>query len=154
PVAVGGALAIGREREAAQGRAGEIDAHAPARLIDQRVDLHAQREIAAALALRLVPGLDALEDFHAGDLRGAGAARTFAYARRMSNPAQPMPRLLALLIAAACARGEPAPRAPRIALSPCRLKGTGLQAKCGTLRVPEDRKKPEGRHLDLRVAVI
>ena len=41
----------------------------------------------------------------------------------------------------------------RIALSPCRLRG-GVQASCGTLDVPEDRQRPEGRHLKLRVAVV
>ena len=43
--------------------------------------------------------------------------------------------------------------APRLGLTPCRLKG-GLQANCGTFEVPEDRTKPPGRHLKLRVAVV
>ena len=42
---------------------------------------------------------------------------------------------------------------PRLPLSPCRLKG-GLQATCGSFDVPEDRAKPDGRHLKLRVAVV
>ena len=41
----------------------------------------------------------------------------------------------------------------KIELSSCRLRG-GVQARCGTLEVPEDRKHPEGRHLKLRVAVV
>jgi len=59
----------------------------------------------------------------------------------------------AVLLAAACARGQASP-ARRIALAPCRLKGTGLQAQCGTLRVAEDRQRREGRQIDLRVALI
>ena len=53
--------------------------------------------------------------------------------------------------AALAAPGSP----PTLALSPCRLKG-GVQANCGTLEVPEDRKHPSpgGRHLKLKVAVI
>ena len=39
-------------------------------------------------------------------------------------------------------------------LAPCRLKGSAWSAQCGTLRVPEDRARPSGRQLDLRVAVI
>ena len=39
-------------------------------------------------------------------------------------------------------------------LAPCRLKGSAYPAQCGTLRVPEDRARPAGRQIDLRVAVI
>jgi pimeloyl-ACP methyl ester carboxylesterase len=60
---------------------------------------------------------------------------------------------LALVLLAACS-AAPAPQGPRIALSPCRLKSTGVPAQCGTLRVPEDRAHPEKRQIELRVAVI
>lgn len=60
---------------------------------------------------------------------------------------------LTVLLLAACTAAPPA-AGPRIALSPCRLKGSGIPAQCGTLRVPEDRAHPQGRHIDLRVAVI
>jgi pimeloyl-ACP methyl ester carboxylesterase len=58
-----------------------------------------------------------------------------------------------VLLLAACTAAPPA-AGPRIALSPCRLKGTGIPAQCGTLRVPEDRAHPQGRHIDLHLAVI
>lgn len=57
--------------------------------------------------------------------------------------------LAPLLCCAIPARAE----TPRLALSPCRLKG-GLQANCGKFEVSEDRKKPDGRRLSLRVAVV
>lgn len=63
-------------------------------------------------------------------------------------------RLLALLLAAACAPGRSAPPQRRIALSACRLKGSGYPAQCGTLRVPEDRARPTGRQIDLRIALV
>jgi pimeloyl-ACP methyl ester carboxylesterase len=54
----------------------------------------------------------------------------------------------------AIAAALPARAAPsKLALTPCRLKG-GVQADCGTLDVPEDRRNPAGRHLKLKVAVI
>ncbi|TMA25615.1 MAG: alpha/beta hydrolase [Deltaproteobacteria bacterium] len=62
--------------------------------------------------------------------------------------------LLALLLAAACTRGEAAAPRRRVALAPCRLKGTGLPAQCGALRVPEDRAHPRGRQIDLKLAVV
>src|SRR2546426_3655971 len=65
-----------------------------------------------------------------------------------------MRRLLALLLAAGCTRGVAASSQRRIALAPCRLKGSGLPAQCGTLRVPEDRAKPQGRQIDLKLAVV
>jgi pimeloyl-ACP methyl ester carboxylesterase len=42
---------------------------------------------------------------------------------------------------------------PKLSLAPCRLKG-GVQADCGTFDVAEDRARPEGRHLKIKVAVI
>jgi pimeloyl-ACP methyl ester carboxylesterase len=58
-----------------------------------------------------------------------------------------------LLLLAACT-ATPAPQGPRVVLGPCRLKNSGLPARCGTLRVPEDRAHPEKRQIDLRIAVV
>src|SRR5204863_457267 len=52
--------------------------------------------------------------------------------------------IVSILLASACARGESRPPR-RIALSPCRIKGSGMQAQCGTLRVPENRQSPSGQ---------
>lgn len=58
----------------------------------------------------------------------------------------------AALLALGCA-AEPAPEKP-LALSPCRLPGLGVAARCGSLRVFEDRARASGRTIDLRVAVV
>ena len=60
--------------------------------------------------------------------------------------------LLALLLA--CAPRSTSSSQRSLALSPCRLKGSAYPARCGTLRVPEDRARPAGRQIELRVAVI
>src|SRR5438094_821900 len=65
-----------------------------------------------------------------------------------------MRRLLVALLAAACARGEAALPVRRVPLAPCRLKGSGLPAQCGTLRVPEDRARSKGRQIDLKFALV
>ncbi len=48
--------------------------------------------------------------------------------------------------------------APKLALADCQLTSPGLtasvKAQCGTWTVPEDRAHPEGRKIDLRVAVV
>lgn len=66
-------------------------------------------------------------------------------------------RRLASLVAAWASATLPLPaRAEvpaRVALAPCTLKG-GLQARCGTLEVMEDRQRPGGRKLGLRVVVV
>jgi len=62
-------------------------------------------------------------------------------------------RLLALFLLTACAQSTAMPQR-RIALAPCRLKGTGMPAQCGKLRVPEDRAHPGKRQIDLRIAVV
>ncbi len=53
------------------------------------------------------------------------------------------------------ASGSPA---PGIELKECQLSAPGLamrvEAKCGTLTVPEDRSRPDGRQIDLNIAVI
>lgn len=58
----------------------------------------------------------------------------------------------ALALAAAAARAQ-AP-APRLPLTPCRLEGSPVPAKCGSLQVAEDRSRPGGRQLSIHVAVI
>src|SRR5439155_17738024 len=75
PVAVGGAFLVGREREPGELRPGEVDLYAPAGPLAQGLDAHSQRGIASPLDLRLVPGLDALEDLHARMLRPPLARR-------------------------------------------------------------------------------
>jgi pimeloyl-ACP methyl ester carboxylesterase len=62
-------------------------------------------------------------------------------------------RLVLLLLAVACA-ATPPPQGPHVELTPCRLKNSGVPARCGVLRVPEDRAHPEKRHIDLRIAVV
>lgn len=60
-----------------------------------------------------------------------------------------------LLLVAGCA-GEG--RKPALSLEPCRLGAPGtpsrLSARCGVLRVPEDRSRPDGSSIDLRIAVV
>lgn len=64
--------------------------------------------------------------------------------------------LLALLacatLVAGCGPGAGSAR--RIALSECRLPKYAQPVQCGTLSVPEDRTKPDGRRIDLFVAVL
>jgi len=63
---------------------------------------------------------------------------------------------LALVVPAAAARAE-APRRS-IDLAPCQLappaSAARVAARCGTLEVPEDRGRPGGRRIALRVAVV
>lgn len=62
--------------------------------------------------------------------------------------------LLLGLLTIACARGdESESRQPSIPLAPCRLSG-GIEAECGTLTVPENRNAPNGRTIDLNIAVL
>jgi pimeloyl-ACP methyl ester carboxylesterase len=63
---------------------------------------------------------------------------------------------LALMLGSGCGRG--ATRGTGIALAPCQLThpsaAASAPARCGTLEVPEDWRRPSGRRLSLRVAVI
>ncbi len=43
---------------------------------------------------------------------------------------------------------------PALTLTPCRVPGTNLDARCGTLPVPEDRGKVAGRKIALRVLLL
>ncbi len=57
-------------------------------------------------------------------------------------------------ILVACARNEEEPgRRPSITLEDCRLTG-GVVAQCGMLSVPENRDNPNGRTIDLDIAVL
>jgi pimeloyl-ACP methyl ester carboxylesterase len=59
-------------------------------------------------------------------------------------------------VAAACGLGCPPARSspPRLALSPCTVEGVAGEARCGTHEVPEDRARPQGRTVRLRVLVL
>jgi pimeloyl-ACP methyl ester carboxylesterase len=65
--------------------------------------------------------------------------------------------LLALGVGALLAR-SPAVAAASLPLHECRLEHplrlTSVQARCGNLRVPEDRLRPDGAHIDLAIAVV
>lgn len=56
-----------------------------------------------------------------------------------------------LVVVPACAEVH-APTVRAMPMSACVIGG--YSARCGTLSVPEDRARPSGRHIDLRVAVI
>lgn len=65
--------------------------------------------------------------------------------------------LLLTLLASCSPSNLPADPEPSISLEDCALtSATGRQvdAQCGTLTVPEDRTNPDGRQIDLHIAVI
>lgn len=67
--------------------------------------------------------------------------------------------IAALLSVAGCAaQGQKTAPPPPIALEPCQLGAAGsparVTARCGVLPVPEDRSQPDGRSIDLRIAVV
>lgn len=83
----------------------------------------------------------------------------------MSSKRVKLAGVMASILCAACS--APAPDAANkadaatrhhgtIAFTPCTLSGAvasqNVQAQCGTLSVAEDPAKPEGRHIDLRIA--
>ena len=59
-----------------------------------------------------------------------------------------------LLATAAVACGSAPPATTTLPLTPCRLEGLGVEARCGKYRVFENRVTRQGRELDLRVAVV
>ncbi|HJS72864.1 MAG TPA: alpha/beta hydrolase [Vicinamibacteria bacterium] len=65
--------------------------------------------------------------------------------------------LLALLPLAACAADGRKPE-PRLTLAPCQLGAPGspgrIAARCGAMRVLEDRANEGGRSFDLRIAIV
>src|ERR1700678_3973061 len=52
------------------------------------------------------------------------------------------------------AYAEGASNSGRLTLAPCRLPGVFSEVRCGTLSVPEDRLKPQGKAISLNVAVV
>jgi pimeloyl-ACP methyl ester carboxylesterase len=66
--------------------------------------------------------------------------------------------LLAFLLASCTAPAAPAKEYPNITLTNCVLhtrgSGTQVDAKCGSLSVPEDPGNPVGRQIDLNLAVV
>jgi len=59
-----------------------------------------------------------------------------------------------MLAGTVVACGSAPPAAPTLALTPCRLEGLGVEARCGKYRVFENRTTRQGREIDLRVAVV
>ena len=57
-----------------------------------------------------------------------------------------------LITTAACAPARPTP--PQVALSTCHLEGLPSRTLCGVLDVAEDRANPNGRRIQLRIAVV
>ncbi len=82
----------------------------------------------------------------------------------MSSQRLKLAGLMASVLCVACS--APAPEASKdgtttrhfgsIAFSPCTLSGVmasqNVEAQCGTLSVAEDPQRPDGRHIDLRIA--
>lgn len=71
------------------------------------------------------------------------------------------PLTFLLVLLAACGPATPTapgPAGPAVALADCVLAAPGsagqVDARCGTLVVPEDRARPDGRQISLRVAVV
>jgi pimeloyl-ACP methyl ester carboxylesterase len=79
----------------------------------------------------------------------AGMARRVRYGDLLSTAVV----AAAVALGAGCGEGPGKPR-PRIELVPCTVQGVRAQAKCGTVRVFEDRAKKGGRTIDLRVVVV
>jgi pimeloyl-ACP methyl ester carboxylesterase len=59
-----------------------------------------------------------------------------------------------LMAGVALGCGEPARTDQPLVLTPCRLEGLGMEARCGEHLVFENRRLREGRRLSLRVAVV
>lgn len=67
----------------------------------------------------------------------------------MLSPRITRAALLPAVLLAATAAAQ-----PRAQLAPCTLPGLDEPARCGTVRVPENRDRPGGRMLDLNVLVV
>lgn len=69
----------------------------------------------------------------------------------------PISLLLILILASCSARNSSATPESSITLEDCALtspSGNQVDARCGTLTVPEDRSNPSGRQIELNIAVI
>src|SRR3954454_9547675 len=53
-----------------------------------------------------------------------------------------------------CRCTDAIPHAHGVRLTPCRLEGLGVEARCGSLSVFEDRALQGGRRIELRYAVV
>jgi pimeloyl-ACP methyl ester carboxylesterase len=65
-----------------------------------------------------------------------------------------MKQALSLLALAAGLQAVPAQAAPSLDLKPCRLNGHPTELLCGTLQRPLDPSQPQGKQIELRVAVV
>ena len=75
----------------------------------------------------------------------------------MRRPRHRCVTTFAVFVVAGCghqSQGIEEPVIPPIALSACRVPDVAEQLHCGTLRVPEDRKRPRGRQLTLPIVVV
>jgi len=71
------------------------------------------------------------------------------------NPRAAVPWILSLIAALLCAAcGNDARLHRALALGDCRLPHVAQAAQCGRLSVPENRARPDGRHIDVFVAVL
>jgi hypothetical protein len=64
-----------------------------------------------------------------------------------------VPRIGAVLVVALAFVPLGSAASPALELESCKLGG-GIAARCGTFRVAEGRERPDGRAIDLRVAVL
>lgn len=62
--------------------------------------------------------------------------------------------LLAGLLLAGCSPDPASSPGGTLPLEDCRLPGSGVEARCGRLTVPENRNAPDGRTIDLNIAVV
>lgn len=62
--------------------------------------------------------------------------------------------LLAFAAAGSLAAASTPAAAPRLTLASCSLPGVPGEARCGRYEVPEDRSRPDGRKVSLRVVVL
>lgn len=65
-----------------------------------------------------------------------------------------MKHALSLLALAAGLQAAPAQAAPSLDLKPCRLPGHPTELLCGSLQRPLDPTQPQGKQIELRVAVV
>lgn len=84
---------------------------------------------------------------------GTPRATVFASIRAMPKPARPAAVALAACLAlAGCGTERDAGRA--LVLADCRLPHLAAAARCGSVGVPEDRAKADGRTIAIHVAVL
>ncbi len=94
------------------------------------------------------PGPGGTASGHPGGL-GRANVRTVSLTRRFVAAIGALGCCWGLLSCTAAGAGR-----EKLALEPCRLRDLGVPARCGTLRVPENRGDPAGREIELAVAVV